>query len=170
MRKWIQHPNQIREQLYSMRKNQTFAIQYSRNGTVYTKYAMSEKSAYTDTKNYYDSSFAEPYDVVLDIQVRKNPSADFAESQHISHDPEQNIFYLKTGVGRFIEIDKISVHPMKIDYSSDREMVAKCNECGTETKIPVEDTTMYNGSTMIQTDDGMITPCCRSSDWTTKMN
>lgn len=170
MKKWIKNPNQISDKLYSMRKNQTFALQYSRKGNTYTKYVIAKQSAYTDTKNYYDTSFAEPYDVVLDVQMKKNPSADFLGSKQISHDPEKNIVYLKTGVGRFVKIDKISEYPMKIEYSSNREMVAKCDQCGTETTVPIQEADTYKkGTNMIQTDEGMVTPCCRSSEWTTKM-
>lgn len=142
---WIRKDEKIADWLYSQQVDTTFAIQFGQNLEM-TKYATISEGPFNDRKNYYDTNFAEPYDIICRISVRKEPSADFCEQYSIAHNPEDEQVYIKRGVGRFEELDGMCPNALNIEYASDKQIVAECGECGTKTMIPMEDEPRISGS------------------------
>lgn len=167
---WISNNKKIVDWLYSCRKNDTFAVKYGKNLEL-TKYATLSRDPYRGSRNYYETSLAEPYNIVVEIEVRKDPSADFSEKHKISHNPDSNDLYVKKGVGRFEEVKSICTKALEADYGSDRNIVAECQECGTQTKLKMEDNNNQNRTGMKKSRNGdTITPCCFSENWETKLS
>lgn len=165
---WITQSKNIRDHIYELNRNDTFAIEYKSKSINIVKYA-TVKNVYKDVKNYSKSSLGEPYNIVCEIKVRKDPSADFSEKKSISYDPESNKIYLKKGVGRFDDILRINTQALEATYNTG-EIYAKCGECGTEIDIDTnKEVKTTNMNTMKKNNNGdMITPCCRTTNWTTK--
>jgi len=157
----------IVDEVYALEDGDTFAITVEGQSRRRTLHMTVTGGPYPDTRNYADSGFAEPYDIVVDVEERRNPSADFAESKAISYDPDEGTVYLKDGVGRFSDVVGIATETLAVDYSSGKMIAAKC-ECGQRTKMPTrEEQLPLLGDSMVETADGAVTPCCRSSEWTT---
>ena len=167
---WMHDHRRIAEALYRLSPGDTFAIRTEESWGQMTKYVRVTGGSYPDTKNYYDSGLAEPFDIILEGEVGKSPSADHFESMSISHDPESDLVYWKRGVGRFEEVDAVALNAMAVDYSSGKVTAARC-ECGQTYKMPVsDDDAPVLGQGMTRDGEGnLVTPCCRSSDWTTTL-
>lgn len=167
---WIKSKDKIAEWLYSRNKNDTFAVVYG-DSLELTEYATVIEGPYKETKNYFDSDFGEPYDIIVRVELRRDPSADFSDSHSISHNPETGDLYVKKGVGRFETLKSICIEPLKVDYKSEKQLVAECSECGTQTELNIGDNEkLINSKKMKKNQDGdMITPCCFSKNWETKL-
>lgn len=167
---WITEPSDMAETLYELERHATIAVQVERSYGVSTMYIAVESGPYPDTHNYSQTSLAEPYDIILDGKMRRSPSADFADTVGISHDQDTETVYLKTGVGRFEEIAAITTDTAAVDYDADVSVAAKCGDCGQTERLPVrEDEKATARAGMIKTNNGLLTPCCRSSEWTTTL-
>lgn len=165
---WIRKNKRIADWLYSQRVNTTFAVRFGENLEM-TKYATISEGPYNDRKNYYETNFAEPYDIICRVSVRKDPSDDFSEQHSIAHNPEDSEVYMKRGVGRFEDIEGICPNALNVEYASDRQIVAECGECGTKTVIPMEDEPRISKGMEKNSNGETVTPCCYSTDWLTKL-
>lgn len=165
---WLTENKKIRDHIYNLDRNNTFAIEYKSESINIVKYA-TVKNVYKNSKNYSKTSLGEPYDIVCEIEIRKDPSADFSEQKSISYDPESKQIYLKQGVGRFDNILRINTQALEASYDTG-EIYAKCDECGKEIDICTDKKLKStNMNTMIRNNNGnMITPCCRTTNWKTK--
>ena len=165
---WIRKNEKIADWLYSQQVNSTFAVQFGRNLDM-IKYATISDGPFNERKNYYDTNFAEPYDIICRISVRKEPSADFSDRYSIAHNPEDEQVYIKRGVGRFEDLNGICPNVLNVEYASDRQIVAECGNCGTKTVIPIEDEPRISEGMKKNSDGKTVTPCCYSTDWSTKL-
>lgn len=165
---WMTDDSDIVEWLYSLKNNDTFAIRYG-DSLELTEYATVVEGPYTNRKNYYETGLAEPYNVVVKVELRRNPSADFADRHSISYDPESENAYVKKGVSRFETLRSICTKPLDVRYQSDKSLVARCEECGTETEIGVDDGDLDPSNMRTDSNGNMITPCCFSENWETKL-
>lgn len=167
---WISENKRISEWMYNSNVNDTFTIVYGDNLEL-TEYATVTNGPYNDRKNYYDSGFAEPYDIIIDVDLRKDPSSDFADNCSISYNPEDEELFVKKGVSRFEPVKSICTDALEASYESERQLVAECGECGTKTKISVEESGAVNSESMRKNSDGeIVTPCCFTENWNTKLD
>lgn len=156
----LNSPIEMYKWLNSLQENDTFVFEYDKNLKI-KRYATVIENP--EGKNYYDSTLGEPYNILLEVKSRKNPSADYYEERSISHDPEKEKVYLKKGVGRFTEILSIYKDPLDVNYKSDNQLFARCNECGTKTKLNIEENNQIRVRRMKKNKDNeLITPCCYS--------
>lgn len=165
----IQNDSKIVDWIYNCTPGTTFSIQFGENLNM-TKYATISGGPFRDTKDYYHSNLAEPYDVVCRIDVRKDPSADYVEQHSISYDPEEEVAYIKRGVNRFNRLQNIQTDALEADYDSSRKLVIICDECGSKIDLPENNRPSVSAKGMEKNvDDETVTPCCRSTHWTTKL-
>ncbi|WP_135666774.1 hypothetical protein [Halorhabdus rudnickae] len=167
---WVSEPAEIAELLYSLDQGETIAVKIERSWGTMLKHITITKGPYPDVKNYASSSLAEPYDVILNGESRRNPSADFAETRGISHDPDEGTVYFKMGVGRFDELEAVTTDTLAVSYEAEVDVAAECSDCGQTTRIPVSQEDLpRQGPQMVDSDDGLLTPCCRSENWKTTL-
>lgn len=165
----IQKDADIVDWLYDCSVKTTFAVQFGENLEM-TKYATISEGPFDDIKNYYHSSLAEPYNVVCRVDVRRDPSADYVEQHSISYDPENEVAYIKRGVNRFDRIHNIHTNALEADYESSRKLVVVCDECGSKINLPKKNKPSVSAEGMEKNLDGdIVTPCCHSTHWTTKV-
>lgn len=165
---WINNKEQLSEWLYSRSVNDTFAVQYG-DKLERTEYVTVLEEPYKERKNYYNSGLGEPYDIILKVGLRKDPSSDYVDDCSISHNPETNELFVKKGVGRFESIYAICKNALDVDYQSGRSLVAECGECGTQTEIQVKDDGNIQSSKMKRIDGSLVVPCCFTDNWNTKV-
>lgn len=167
---WIASAENIAERLYELEAGDTFAVKISKSWGDMIRHITVSEGPYPDSHNYSQTTLAEPYDVVLRGDDRRHPSADIVETQTISHDPDDGTVYIKQGPGLVDEVDAITTDTIAVNYESDVDLVAEC-ECGQTTRIPVSEADLpMMGQGMIETDDGFVTPCCRSQNWVTTLD
>ncbi|ERJ05102.1 hypothetical protein HLRTI_002901 [Halorhabdus tiamatea SARL4B] len=167
---WLTDPAVIASTLYELDRHESIAVQVERSYGTSTMYVTVESGPFPDARNYSETTLAEPYDVVLKGEERRSPSADHADSVGISYDPDEEIVYLKTGVGHFEKIEAVTLDTMAVNYDANVSVAAKCDECGQTTTLPVrERDDPITGPRMVEGDSDLLTPCCRSSDWTTTL-
>ena len=166
---WVRDHATIAETLYTLETGESFTITFNVSWGTMKKTITITNGPYPDRQNYSETTFAEPYDVVLRGDQRRYPSDELTESIIISYDPEDKVVYRKQNVGRFEEIEAMTTETLAVDYESDVRPAAKC-DCGQTTKMPVRESDLsIRGDGMIETDDGLITPCCHSDEWTTTL-
>lgn len=166
---WISKNSNIRSTLYKFNKNDTFAMEYKSSNIEMVKYATVDTIYDKQTKNYSETSLAEPYNIICDIVLRTDPSSDFSEKKSISYDPDNNKIYLKYGVNRFKDILRINTQALEASYDSG-EIYVICNECGKEVDINIDKQVKATGRNTMKNDknDDIVTPCCKSINWKTK--
>lgn len=166
---WIKSNSDIVKYIYSLNRNDTFAVRYG-DSLELTEYATVVKGPYLNGKNYYKTDLAEPYNIVAKVELRRNPSADFSKNHSICYNPESEDAYVKKGIGRFNNIKSICTKPIQVCYEPNKTLVAKCKECGTHTKIKLEENGNLDSNSMRSNTNGrMITPCCFSENWETEL-
>ena len=166
---WVRDHSTIAEMLYNLETGESFTITHNESWGIMKKTITITKGPFPDCQNYSETTFAEPYDVVLEGDQRRHPSAEMPQSVTISYDPEDEVVYRKPHVGRFEEIEAITTDTLAVDYVPSVITAAKC-DCGQTTKIPVNESDLpVMGNGMIKTDEGFITPCCHSDEWTTTL-
>lgn len=167
---WISNDKVTADWMYNLNINDTFTVVYG-DKLELTEYATVTGGPYHERKNYYDSGFAEPYDVIIEVDLRKDPSSDFTDDCCISYNPDDEELFVKRGVGRFESVKSICTNALDADYESDRQLVAECEECGTKTQINVNDNGSVNSNSMKKNSNGdIVTPCCSTDNWSTKLN
>lgn len=167
---WLTDHATIAETLYELATGETIAVKIEASWGTYSKHVTITAGPFPDVRNYSETSLAEPYDVVLEGDERRNPSVeDPAGHVAVSYDPETETAYLKRGVGRFTEIEGVTTDTLAVSYDSDTSLAAEC-DCGQTYLIPVDESDLpMMGEGLIDTDDGRVTPCCRSGDWVTTL-
>lgn len=166
---WITEDTEIREELYNLNINNTLAIEYQSSSITIVKYGIIKNIYDKKTKNYSESNLAEPYNIICDIEVKKDPSSDFSEKKSISYDKENERIYLKDGVNRFKDIIRINTTALEATYDTG-DIYGVCDECGKEIDINFKEKTTVTSKNKMKKDQNgeLITPCCRSKNWTTK--
>lgn len=157
---WITEGQEIVNWLYDRQNHDTFAFEYGENLTI-RKYAVITKVYAKDRKNYANMSVGEPYNIIADVEIYKNPSDQNAQTASIAYDPKSEDVFLKRGVGLFSLVYRINTEPLKVKFDMDRSVIARCDECGQETEIHFEE----KPTEMREQNGEMVTPCCYAS-WT----
>lgn len=164
--RWITDHSGMAEALDNLSSGDTFALKTNESWGEMKKYVRVTDG---NRRDYSEMNVGEPHDIVLKGEVGKSPSADHFDSMAISHDPNDGIVYWKKGVGRFERLSGVSLHPLSVSFESEATTAARC-ECGQTTKIRAskENASPTLEQRMERDEDGnLITPCCRSTNWTT---
>lgn len=170
--KWITNHEVIAKKLYELSESDTFAYMIEKSYGKSVKYASVHRGPFDDTMNYYNTGFAEKYDVILRAESSKSPSDGAKTKISFSHKPgdesREDAVFLKRNVGQFNRLDAICMDPLNVDYESDSQIAVEC-ECGQVTKVEMEENSASQlGKSMKKNENGeLVTPCCFSDEWTT---
>lgn len=171
MGKWLSG-EEARNRLYEMRESDTFAVQTKVSYGVQTRYAVIVRTSTRDRWNFAEGNAAEPYNIIVKCECSRDPQREFVDSMRIAYDPQDRQLYLRKRIGAFDPIVGICSDSNSVDYNPSASLMVECDECGQTYNQPVsEDDLPTAGKTLIKTDTGdIITPCCRTTNWTTQIS
>lgn len=171
MVKWITGID-AHKKLLTLSTGSAFAIRSQKSYGTAKRYLTVEDGPYRDRKNYHDSSMGEPYDITVDCSMSNTPKREYMDSVSIAYDPSNKQLYLRKMVGQFEPLTGVSFDPLSVDYDMDVNMIVECDYCGQRYRQPVsEDDLPMKGQSLVTDNDGeLVTPCCRTESWTSRLD